>query len=251
MMEKDYLKEIANNTSLRPSFRVVLTGIGSRLDTKFIPPLDFRVGCKYEIALVSLETYFSFPNIQASNNKLKVYINQKWEEIIIPIGCYELEDINLEIQRQIVDKKGKKDAVTLTPNLNTFKCIMTLSEGVKVDFRGDNSIRTVLGFDAGLYIERRNVSQRTVDIMRVNSLLVHCNLIGSSYLNGSQQPISYAFFPDSLPGEKIVERPNTLIYLPIALDVIPHMTSWLTDQNNNPIDLRGEKLTLKYHIRAC
>ena len=250
-MEKDYLKEIAENTSLRPSFQVVLTGTGSRLDTKFSPPLDFRAGCKYEIALVSLETYYSFPNIEKSNNSLKVFINNKWVQIVIPTGCYELKDINEEIQRQIVEKKGKKNDVSFTPNLNTFKCIMTLADGVKVNFTGDNSIRDVLGFEAKIYTGGRIESKHTVNIMRVNSILVHCNLIGSSYLNGTQQPISYAFFPDSLPGEKIVERPTTLIYLPVALDVIPHMTSWLTDQNNKPIDLRGEKLTLKFHIRAC
>ena len=103
-MEKDYLKEIAENTSLKPSFQVVLTGIGSRLDATFIPPLE--AGCKYEIALVSLETYYSFPNIDEFNNKLKVFINNKWEQIIIPIGCYELDDISNDIQRQIVEKNG-------------------------------------------------------------------------------------------------------------------------------------------------
>ena len=248
-MEKDYLKKIAENTSLRPTFQVVLTGIGSRLQTTFIPALT--AGCKYEIALVSLESYYSFPNIQNSNNRLKVLIKNKWENIIIPVGCYELRDINDEVQRQIIEKKGGKDDITLTPNLNTFKCIMTLGAGVQVDMREDNSIRTVLGFDAKIYTEKRNVSQHTVNIMRVNSILVHCNLIGSSYLNGTPLPISYSFFPNSLPGEKIIEKPMTLIYLPVSLDVIPQMTAWLTDQDNEPIDLRGEKLTLKFHIRAC
>ena len=78
-----------------------------------------------------------------------MFFNEKWEQILIPIGCYELEDISKE--RQIVEKKGKKKAVELTPNLNTFKCIMKLAWGVKVDLKGDNSIRTVLGFDAKIY----------------------------------------------------------------------------------------------------
>ena len=76
--------------------------------------------------------------------------------------------------------------------------------------------------------------------MRVNSILVFCDLIGSSYLNSTQQPISYSFIPDVEPGEKIVMRPSTLIYLPIASDIIPRMTVWLTDQDNNPLELRGE-----------
>ena len=107
-MEKDYLKEIARNTSIRPPFQVILSGIGSRLDCHFSPPLDFRVGCRYEIALVSLETYYSLPNIEATNNKLKVFFSKKWEQIVIPIGCYELEDISKEIQRKIVEKTLKR-----------------------------------------------------------------------------------------------------------------------------------------------
>ena len=76
-MEEDYLKEIARNTSIRPSFQIILSGIGSRLDFYFSPPLDFQVRCKYEIPLVSLETYYSFPNIEETNNKLKVFFNEK------------------------------------------------------------------------------------------------------------------------------------------------------------------------------
>ena len=251
-MEKELLEKIAENTSLRPTFQIVLTGVGSRLETTFIPPLDFHVGCKYEIALASLETYYSFPNIDATNNTLKVLLDGgKWVDIVIPIGSYELSDINRECQRQIVENGGKKDDVQLTPNLNTLKCIMTLKEGIEVDMKGEKSIRSVLGYEAKVYKERRTESEHTVNIMRVNSIFVHCNLINSSYVNGSQQPVIYSFFPSCLPGEKIIEKPNAFIYLPISLDVILHMSSWITDQNNSALDLRGEKLTLKFHVRAC
>ena len=246
-----YLKKIAKNTSMRPSFQVVLTGTGSRLQTTFSPALDFHAGCKYEIALCSIETYYSFPNIDESNNVLKVLINKKYEKIIIPVGCYEIKAINTALEHEIERKGGKKDAVTLTPNFNTFHCEMTLKYDTKVDFEGDNSLRSVLGFDAKIYEEKETESEHIVNIMRVNSILVHCDLIESSYINGTPRPVAYSFFPSVLPGEKIQERPSTLIYLPIALDIIPHMTSWVTDQNSKELDLQGEKLTLTYHIRAC
>ena len=245
-MEK-YLKEIVENTASRTSFQVVLSGNDSRLKSTFIPPLT--AGCRHEIALVSLETYYSFPNIDENNNKIKVF-SKNWIEVVIPTGCYELKAINKEVQRQVLDKGGKKDDVTLAPNLNTFKCEMTLNAGVKVDFT-ENSLCTVLGFEPEIYTKKWNISQHTVNIMRVNSILVCCDLIGSSYINGRQQPISFTFFPDVEPGEKIVMHPTTLIYLPITLDIIPQMTVWLTDQDNKLLELRGEKLTIKYHIRSC
>ena len=251
-MEKDLLQKIVNNTSSRSTFQIVSTGVGSRLETAFSPPLDSHAGCKYEIALASLETYYSFPNIDATNNKFKVLLDGKnWLDIEIPVGSYELSDINQETQRQIIAKNGKKEDVQFTPNMNTLKCVMILKKGIQVDMKGETSIRSVLGFKAKVYKDVRNESENTVNIMRVNSIFVHCSLINSSYVNGEQQPVIYSFFPSCLPGEKIIEKPNTLIYLPISLDVIPHMSSWITDQNNSLLDLRGEKLTLKFHIRTC
>ena len=107
-MDEEYLQKIAENTSIRPSFQVVLTGVGSKLETKFTPPMTARAGCSYEVALVSLETYYSFGNIDESNNKFKVFLHNLWEIITIPIGCYELEDIDTELQCQILLKKRIK-----------------------------------------------------------------------------------------------------------------------------------------------
>ena len=107
-MDEEYLQKIAENTSIRPSSQVVLTGAGSKLEAKFTPPMTARAGCSYEVALVSLETFYSFGNIDESNNKFKVYLHNSWEIITIPIRCYELEDIDIELQRQILLKKDQK-----------------------------------------------------------------------------------------------------------------------------------------------
>ena len=71
-----------------PQNLIVMTGRGSRLHTIFNPPLEYnttRVG--YEMSLIRLETYFSFPNIDESNNALRVSVNSKWYGIKIPTGC--------------------------------------------------------------------------------------------------------------------------------------------------------------------
>ena len=97
----------------------------------------------------------------------------------------------------------------------------------------------------------RYVSEHIVKIMMVNSILVHCDLVGASYLNGVRVPVIYSFFPSADPGDKIIERPTEYIYLPISSDVIRHMSVWLTDQDQNLLDLREETLTIKFHLRSC
>ena len=43
---------------------IVMTGKGSKLRTVFNPPLELNMSSVgYEISLIRLETYFSFPNI--------------------------------------------------------------------------------------------------------------------------------------------------------------------------------------------
>ena len=58
---------------------------------------------------------------------------------------------------------------------------MTLSAGIAMDMKEENSIRQALRFEEKIYSEKRNITEMlTVIIIRVNSILVHSNLIGSS-----------------------------------------------------------------------
>ena len=63
--------------------------------------------------------------------------------------------------------------------------------------------------------------------------------IHSSYMRGTQAP-----------GQKILEAPYNLIYLPVTVDVISTLSVWLTDQHGGELlDLRGEELTIRFHLR--
>ena len=232
------------------SHYIIQSGKNSRVSTDFAPSLE--LDGPYEIALQSLESYYSFPNVDEKNNKIRVSLNGViWHDLTFAVGCYEHKDINDELQRQMVFIGGKKEDIILKPNKNTFQTIMTISGTVQVDFTTPNSIRTVLGFDAKIYKSGRHLSEHTVNIMRVNSIFVHTNIIGSTYVNGSESPVIYSFFPDIPPGGKIIVEPRVLIYLPVSISIISCLTSWLTDQNNEPLNLRGEELTIKYHLRKC
>lgn len=235
---------------MKESFYLIQSGNNARVETNFTPNLE--LDGPYEIALHSLETYYSFPNVDDQNNKIRVSLDNgtTWNDLTFAVGCYEHKDINEELQRLIVAVGGKKTDVILQANKNTFQSIMTIRGTVQVDFTIDNSIRTVLGFNSKIYAQGRHLSEHTVNIMRVNSIFVHTDVIGSAYVNGSQAPVIYSFFPDIPPGGKIIVQPRVLIYLPISLSVISHLTSWLTDQHNQALNLRGEELTIKYHLRC-
>ena len=78
---------------------------------------------------------------------------------------------------------------------------------------------------------------------------MNLDIIGGSYVNGRTQNTIYSFFPDISPGFKIVEKPRNLVYLPVILDKINRMETVVTDQNRKQLNLRGENLTNRYHLR--
>ena len=110
MMEKQ-LRKLVEFTEPKPKSFKCVSGNKSRLKTSFIPPLEFPPSSRYEMALTSLETYYSLPNIDASNNHLKVSLDNGkiWMDIHIPTGCYEIKAINNELQRFIMKKIGYKE----------------------------------------------------------------------------------------------------------------------------------------------
>ena len=252
-MEKlgEKLDKIVKHTSPTDSFLLTLSGQGSRIEKTFQPEISINPGCHYKIAFTSLETYFSIPNIDESNNTLSISrLTEPWRTVTLDKGSYGLLDLNVEIGRQLKDF-GLDKGVVFKANYNTFKCVIHIQGGYTVKFT-ENSLRSVLGYKGfGLGMVKRFVSEHTVLIMNVNSILVHCDLVSGSYLNGQKAPIIHSFVPLADPGEKIVEKPVEYIYLPIPSDVIRHMTVWLTDQNERLLDIGEEILTIKFHLISC
>ena len=68
-------------------------------------------------------------------------------------------------------------------------------------------------------------------------------------MRGQQSPVVYNFFPNAAPGQKSLEAPHNLIYLPVAVDVISTLSVWLTNQDGEHLNLREEKLTMRFHLR--
>ena len=167
-----------------------------------------------------------------------------WTLHHIPTGCYELKAINAEITRI-----RRNSDITILPNVNTLQCIL-FGAKCKVSFNTPNSLASVLGFKQDVaYGVGRHASEKLVNIMSVNSILVHCNIIHSSYMHGQQPTVVYNFFPNAAPGRKVLEAPHNLIYLPMTVDVISTLSVWLTDQDGDHLDLRGRKLTIRFQLR--
>ena len=88
-------------TMAKDSSTIVVSGGSASVQTFFTPPLYLKNGRDYELAMVNLETYYSFANIRTDNNSPKWSGDggTTWTLLHIPTGCCELKAINAEIIR--------------------------------------------------------------------------------------------------------------------------------------------------------
>ena len=93
---QNLLKQVENNTEPTTSFSIVVSDNKTRFKTWFKTPIQLDKKKDYEIALVNLEIYYSFPNIDRSNNcfAYSPNLNPLSFDIIIPEGSDHVEDIN-------------------------------------------------------------------------------------------------------------------------------------------------------------
>ena len=155
--EIELLEKIVKNTDHKTSFQIIVSGNESSFNTRFNPKIELDRDKVYEIALVNLETYYSFPNIDETNN---VFIystdnGNSWQKIKIPYGSYEIDDLNNTIQFEM-EKRGHYDEINneyyinISANSNTLKSVLIIESGYQVDFNQQNSLSKVLGF-TGMY----------------------------------------------------------------------------------------------------
>ena len=197
------LKQIVSNTEPKKSFSIVVRDNKTRFKTWFKPPIPPDKKKDYEIALINLETYYSPPNTDNSNNcfTYSPNLDPLWFDII-PEGSYHVDEF---IQREMrknghYDKANDKDYIEISANTNTLKSEMILKNNNEVDFRQDNSINSLLGFHSKCYTLGFHESDNMVNILTINSIQVNIDIISGSYVNGSTQPTIYSFFPDVSPG---------------------------------------------------
>lgn len=235
-----------------PTYTVSMTGNSSTLRSSLFPALRLPKHKLYEVAMLDLTTYNSIPNIiENVNNKFYYYkseqdkMNGVINEISISTGAYEIDDINDYLQVEM-----GKDNIKLKANNNLLR--VELSSKYLIDFTKPFNVGSLLGFPPSSGIlspDTTHVGPQTVNIIKVNTIDITCNIADGSYKDGEKLHILHTFYPSVPPGFKIVERPHNLVYLPVNTSYISEIVVNVQDQDGNNIDFRGETITLRLHIK--
>jgi len=223
--------------------------------TQITPPVVLDNKDNYEVGLIDLETYYSFPNIDTTNNRFIYYAGTLPKVVTIATGTYSISDINNAIQTAMrLNGDWNTTAgtyyVTITTNTPTLGSAISIATGYSVDFRDKNSLADLLGFDTTQFLTAGTyISPNIVNILTVNSIFINCNIISGSYSNGSLSTVLYSYFPSVGPGFKIIQTPVNVVYLPLLGQHIMSVRIWITDQYGNIMNFQGETTTCRIQIR--
>ena len=127
--------------------------------------------------------YNSTFNVEKTNNKLyfkKTITNENdLIQITIPPGAYELESVNDEFKRIIIDKGYYTEdeyLFMIKPNVSTLCGIIEISpQKPLISFVFDDIFRNLLGFIETVLYKEYNISTKPVVILSFDNIFLECD----------------------------------------------------------------------------
>ena len=211
---------------------------------------------KFKIAVTYLTGYNGIFNITSKNYKF--YFKNPAKEIVmimIPNGAYELESLDLEIRRIIIEVghiTEKFYPFSIKPNFSTLDSIIEITNpNFLIDFTYDNTFRDLLGFNAVILEDKYNLSNNPVDSLSFDKIFIECNIARGMIYRGKQGNINHNFTMDVDPGYIYIEkyRGGVQWYMMESKDVISSICFKLQDEYNRRVSFNGQSITFRLSIK--
>ena len=163
---------------------------------------------QFKIAITFLTGYNGIFNVRNSTNKFFFLKSFAYEDgyiqLTIPPDAYEIESLNNEVERIIIDEGLYTEAnypFTIKPNFSTLRSIIRIStQGPVITFVPHDSIRKLLGLNKTKIYEEYNLSSNPVDILSFDNMFSECDIAQGMIFRGKRSGIIHYFTMDVNPG---------------------------------------------------
>ena len=214
---------------------------------------------QFKIAITFLSDYNGIFNATNSNNKFyftkSITDDDHYIMITITPGAYEIESLDDEIKRIIInDKFFTEDTYPLVmkPNFSTLGSIVEISnEESAISFKPSDSVGSLLGFNKRTIYEEYNLSDNPVDILPFDNIFIETDIAQGVIFKGRRSGIIRNFTMDVDPGYKYIEkfRGGISWYMLKTMDFISSINFKLKNENNELVSFNGQSVTFRLSIK--
>ena len=213
---------------------------------------------QFKIAVTFLTGYNGNFNVTSKNNKFyfkEALIDANFIQIRIPEGAYEIESLNDEIKRIIIDEERYTEETypfTIKPNFSTLVSIIPISpQGPKIGIVFDDSIGNLLGFDETILREEYNLSPYPVDILSFDNIFIETDISLGMTFKGKRTGIIHSLTMDVDPGYKYIEkfRDGIQWYMMESEDIISSIIFKLKNEKRNFVSFNGQTVSFRLSIK--
>ena len=252
------LEQIAFNTRPKIEEHMLIIMDKSTHEEHLFQPLQTN-NRKFEISVTFLSAYNGIFNVTSSNNKFyftkSITDDDHYIMITIPSGAYEIESLNDEIKRIIIDDEhftSDNYPFKIQPNFTTLGSIVEISnQESAISFRPDDSIGSLLGFIKRAIYEEYNLSDNPVDIISFDNILIECDIAQGMIFRGKRSGIIFNFVMDVDPGYRYIHKFHGGVqwYMLNTNDFISSINFKLKNESGDLVSFNGQSVTFRLSIK--
>ena len=252
------LEQIAFNTRPKIEEHLLIIMNESTHEEHLFQPLQTN-NKQFKIAVTFLFAYNGIFNVTNENNKLyftkSITDDNHFIMITIPPGSYEIESLNDEIKRIIInDEHFTEDTYpfVIKPNFSTLGSIVEISnEESAISFKASDSIGSLLGFNKRTIYDEYNLSDNPVDILSFDNIFIETDIAQGMIFKGKRSGIIHNFTMDVSPGYKYTQKFKGGIqwYMMDTKDFISSINFKLKNENDKLVSFNGQSITFRLSIK--
>ena len=251
------LEQIAFNTRAKIEEHILIVMNKSTHEEHLFQPLQTN-NKQFKVAITFLSAYNGIFNVTNRNSKFyffKSISDEDHIQISIRPGVYEIEALNNEIKRIIIDEGHYTEIdypFFIKPDFNTLGSIIEISpQGPVISFSPDDSMGNLLGFAKTTIYEEYNISPNPVDIISFDNIFIECDIARGMIYRGKQSNIIHNWTMTVNPGYKYVEQffGGVTWYMMESKDIISSICFKLKNENNQLVSFNGQSVTFRLSIK--